>query len=99
LNDVVNILWLVPVIPLLAAAILALMPGLPKKTSAAVAIVALGISFLISAAAFLATLSPTDGIFREVVNVTWFQMGASDLKIGWILEPVCGRHVRHRDLQ
>jgi NADH-quinone oxidoreductase subunit L len=88
LNDLVNILWLVPVLPLLAATILALMPGLPKKISAGVAIGALGLSFLISAASFFATLSPSEGVFREVVNITWFQMGVSDLKIGWILDPL-----------
>ena len=64
------------------------MPGLQKNISAGVAIGALGLSFLISAASFLTTLSPSENVFREVVNITWFQMGASDLKIGWILDPL-----------
>lgn len=77
-----------PVLPLFAAVILALMPGLSKKISAALAIGALTISFLIAAASFFATLSPADGVFREVFNFTWFQMGTSDLKIGWVLDPL-----------
>lgn len=83
--DPLHILWLVPILPLIAAAILALAP-LSKRLAAALATASILLSFAISCFAFLETINPNQA--DKVSNFTWFQMGESVLKIGWILDPL-----------
>lgn len=86
MSKIVEILWLIPVLPLVAAIILALRPGSSRQQAAGVAVGALGLSFLVSLAALFATwgLSGVPGYH----NVTWFQMGASEVQVGWLLDPL-----------
>ncbi len=90
MNNIVDILWLIPFLPLVAAVVLAVRPQLSKSMASGIAIGALGGAFLISFVAFLATFGETaDGaIWRETSNITWFQIGTSELQIGWLLDPL-----------
>lgn len=91
LNDIVHILWLIPILPLLAAGVLALAPRLGKKAVSFLAIGALAVSCVLSVLALLATLgeSKSEGeVWRQTVNFPWFSMGTAFVKIGWVLDPL-----------
>jgi NADH-quinone oxidoreductase subunit L len=83
-------LWLIPAVPMLAAGIAALLKQPRRKLSSTLAIGSLSISLLLSLIAFGHVLSawsagaPT----REVVNSTWFQVGSSQVDLGWVLDPL-----------
>lgn len=82
-------LWLIPGIPLFAAAVLALTPRPHHRFGAVIAIGALALSLLFSIVAFGATLGssfPHGG--QLVQNWTWFEFGATKLQLGWILDPL-----------
>ncbi len=90
MSSTVNNLWLIPAVPLLAAAILAVTKQRHRRFSAFLAIAAMAIAFLISGAAFLSTLGEPgeEGVWREVKNFAWFQIGKSSVQLGWILDPL-----------
>jgi len=93
MNGIVNSLWLIPALPLLAAGILSLTKQPHRRFAATLAIGAMGISFVLSVAAFLATLHPHAGeeAVHAVRNISWFQFGetaAASLRIGWVLDPL-----------
>ena len=58
MNGILTYLWLIPALPLLAAGILSLTRQPHRRLAATLAIGAMGISFVLSIAAFLATLHP-----------------------------------------
>lgn len=91
LNDVVHILWLIPLLPLLAAGLLALAPRLGKKGVSFLAVGAMAASCVLSVLALLATLgeSKSEGeVWRQTVNFPWFSIGTAFVEIGWVLDPL-----------
>jgi NADH-quinone oxidoreductase subunit L len=87
---IVRILWLIPAIPMLAAGLIALLKQPQRKLAAALAIGGLGCSLLLAIAAFghvLTAWSHSTGT-REVVNFNWFDLGATHLQLGWLLDPL-----------
>ena len=85
---VLKILWLIPVLPLLAAGISALLQQSQRRASATLAIGAIAISFVISGAAFFATLTAAPNHFRETINFRWFDFGDTAVRLGWVLDPL-----------
>jgi len=85
-----SFLWLIPALPILASGLIALLKQPRRKTSAALAIGALSLSLLLSLAAFAHVVSGwLHGVaVREVVNLTWMQSGATNVDLGWILDPL-----------
>jgi NADH-quinone oxidoreductase subunit L len=83
-------LWLIPVLPLLAAGFSSLLKQSQRKAAASLAIGSLGISFLLACCAFAATLhAPAHGeVFRQFQNFTWLQFGENSLRLGWVLDPL-----------
>jgi NADH-quinone oxidoreductase subunit L len=83
-------LWLIPVLPLVAAGLSALLKQSQRRAAASLAIGSLTISFLLACCAFAATLHPTtEGeVFRQFQNFTWLQFGESSLQLGWVLDPL-----------
>ena len=74
--------WLIPFLPLVAAAIQSLLPRGQRKLSAGICLLAMGASCVIAVRAFLATLGHHEPV-REVANFTWFAYGNTTLdKIG-----------------
>ncbi len=86
MNGAVQSLWLVPALPLLAAGILSLTPRQHRRFASTLAILAMVASFVISCAAFIATLSQPGA--RAAFNFPWMQFGESTLRLGWVLDPL-----------
>lgn len=84
-------LWLIPLLPLLAAGVLALAPRLGKKAVSFLAVGAIAASCILSILALLATFegSESEGeVWRQTVNFPWFSMGTAHMEIGWVLDPL-----------
>ncbi len=89
MNGVVHQLWLVPVLPLLAAGVLALLPRRARRVAAGLAIGALAVSLVLALAALAATrAAPEPEGFRAVVNFPWLAWGEHTLMLGWVLDPL-----------
>jgi NADH-quinone oxidoreductase subunit L len=89
-SPITEILWLIPALPIVAAGLTALLKQSWRKTSATLSIGSLSFSLLLSLYAFAHVLSDwMNGIAtREVVNFTWIQFGASNVDLGWVLDPL-----------
>ncbi len=89
---IVHNLWLIPLLPLLAAGLSALCKRPQRALSATLAIGAMAGSLVLSLVAFAATLqSHGEGAFRETVNFTWLQFAAGGeglLRLGFVLDPL-----------
>ena len=90
-SPITEILWLIPALPIVAAGVIALLKQPQRKTAATLAIGSL--EFF--AAAFAGCALPmccsdwTHGIAaRETVNFTWIQFGATNVDLGWVLDPL-----------
>lgn len=85
---IVQNLWLVPALPILAGGVIAVMKQRHRAIAAAMAIGAMGFSFLLALCAFAHVLLQGSGEAKEYVNVGWLQFGTEWLKLGWILDPL-----------
>jgi NADH-quinone oxidoreductase subunit L len=81
-------LWLIPVLPLLAAGISALLKRPNRSRAAGLAIGSMGASFLLSCVALVATLGKHGTASRQVVNFDWFALGDTVVRLGWVLDPL-----------
>jgi NADH-quinone oxidoreductase subunit L len=88
--NVVQNLWLIPALPLAAAAVIAVTKRPHRRFAAMLNIGTMAVSFLLSLCAFAHTLGPgaNDGVARQVFNFNWFQMGGDIVQIGWVLDPL-----------
>ena len=84
------LLWGIPLLPLLAGGIIALLPDAKGKAAARLAIGALGISCLLALAALLTALGPAEGggARRLATAVEWFRFGDQPVSIGLLLDPL-----------
>ena len=87
---VAQLLWLIPAVPIVASGVMALLKQPRHKTAATLAIGSLSFSLLLSLFAFAQVVRDwTHGIAtREVVNFTWIQVGAANVDLGWVLDPL-----------
>jgi NADH-quinone oxidoreductase subunit L len=83
-------LWLIPTVPIVASGVIALLKQPKRKTSATLAIGSLSLSLLLSLFAFAHVVTDWSRSIatREVVNFTWFQFGATNVDLGWVLDPL-----------
>ena len=83
-------LWLIPVLPLAAAGVIAVNKQRQRKLAATLAIGSLVLAFLLSLCAFSATLlhHGDNSVFREVAGFNWLQFGGQWLQLGWVLDPL-----------
>ena len=90
MNWIVRNLWLVPVLPLLAAGISALAKRKSRALAASLAIGSMAISFLLSIWAFahVLWLRSNGQATQQVFNFRWFQLGNDWLSLGWVLNPL-----------
>jgi NADH-quinone oxidoreductase subunit L len=84
---IVQNLWLIPALPILAAGIAALLKQRSRIAAASLAIGSMALSFLLSLCAFAHVLlhPSAEPLVR---NIPWFQFGNEWLKIGWMLDPL-----------
>jgi NADH-quinone oxidoreductase subunit L len=89
-SAIAQLLWLIPAVPIVAAGVIALMKQPRRKAAATLAIGSLSFSLLLSLFALGYVLSGwMSGVAtREVVNFTWIQVGASQVDLGWVLDPL-----------
>ena len=85
---IVQNLWLIPALPILAAGLSALTPQRYRKFSATLAIGSMVCAFLLSLVAFAHTLGHHGEEARQVFNFPWFQFGSEWVKLGWVLDPL-----------
>src|SRR2546422_4015539 len=90
MNPPVKHLWLIPALPLVAAAVTALARRPQRRLAATLAIGSMILAFALSCAAFVSTLGAHTGmeVERHVYNFNWFQFGDTWLKLGWVLDPL-----------
>ncbi len=86
----VGALWLIALLPLLAAGVSAILPRRRRQWAAALAIGSMVLALGLSCAACLETVSRAaqGAAGQQVVNFPWFQIGADWLQIGWVLDPL-----------
>src|ERR1035437_410134 len=83
-------LFLIPLLPIIASSVTALLKQPKRKTAATLAISSMCLSLLLSLVAFVQTV----GVWaqgagtREVVNFTWLQSGTTSVDLGWVLDPL-----------
>jgi NADH-quinone oxidoreductase subunit L len=82
---IVHVLWLIPVLPALAAGISALLRQGQRRLSAGLAIGSMGISLVLALCALAQSLADSS---RQVVNFPWIQFGSEWVKLGWALDPL-----------
>ncbi len=87
LNELAKQQWLIPFLPLVAAAIQSLLPRSQRKLSAGLCLLAMGASCVLAIRAFMATLGHQESA-RAVYNFTWFEFGSTQLQLGFILDPL-----------
>src|SRR5439155_1031328 len=87
---IVQNLWLIPSLPLLAAAVTALAKRPQRTLAATLATGSMGASFLLSCWALVETLGEqaAPGVARQVYNFDWLQFGDAWLQLGWVLDPL-----------
>ncbi|MGC9291845.1 MAG: NADH-quinone oxidoreductase subunit L [Acidobacteriaceae bacterium] len=87
---IVKYLWLVPALPMLAAAAIALAKQRNRVFAASLAIGSMVASLLLSLSAFahVLWLGGHGEAVRQVYNFGWFQFGSEWLKLGWVLDPL-----------
>jgi NADH-quinone oxidoreductase subunit L len=88
MNWIVQYLWLIPALPLVAAGIIAVNTQPARKLAASLAIGSMAVGFLLSLCAFSATLGRGEGTFREVFSFPWIQFGGQWMNLGWVLDPL-----------
>src|ERR1044071_5818779 len=89
---IVKNLWLIPVLPMLAAGLSALAPQRCRKFSASLAIGSMVIAFALAVCALRQSIACGEGA-RDVFNFDWFRFGDPNLphtmlQLGWILDPL-----------
>jgi len=86
MGSVVNIIWLIPALPLLAAGLTALCRRPQKRLSSGLAIGAMLCSLGISFAAFIASVGAPER--HATLNFDWLRFGDSSLQLGFVLDPL-----------
>jgi NADH-quinone oxidoreductase subunit L len=83
-------LWLIPLLPALAAGLSAFAKQRNRRFAASLAIGSMGLSFLLSLVAFAEALSSKvqGEVARQIFNFPWLQYGGEWLKLGWMLDPL-----------
>ncbi len=88
MESIVKYIWLVPLFPLVAAGLSALLPRARRRAAAGLAIAAIAFSCLFSLAAFWATLPAPAHALRATLNFRWFDFGDTSVRLGFILDPL-----------
>jgi len=86
MNPFVPHLWLIPALPLLAAAIGALTPRGGRTLATSVAVLGLVGSFVLSCLALRSAVAAPS--VHAVFNLTWFELGTGAIRLGWLLDPL-----------
>ena len=83
-------IWLIPLLPLVAAGLTAPAKARFRRFSAAVAIASMAGAFLLSGIALFVVAKhfAAEEPVRQVFNFRWFQLGDGWVQLGWLLDPL-----------
>jgi NADH-quinone oxidoreductase subunit L len=84
--SLVQSLWLIPALPLLAAAIGAVVPHRSRKVASGAALAAMGAAFVLSAFALREALAAP--AVHATANFAWLDSGAVKIHFGFLLDPL-----------
>ena len=89
-STIAKALWLIPALPVLASGIIAILKQPRRKAASGLAIGALAISLVLALVAFWHVLAgwAHGAAVRETVNFTWVRVGAANVELGWVLDPL-----------
>ncbi|HWT66217.1 MAG TPA: NADH-quinone oxidoreductase subunit L [Terracidiphilus sp.] len=89
-SPIAGALWLIPALPMLAAGVIALLKQPRKSLAKALSIGSLGMSLVLALVAFGHVLSgwAHGAAVRETVNFMWLEAGATQVDLGWVLDPL-----------
>ena len=89
---IINHIWVIPGLPLMAAGAIALMKREQRTLAASLALGGILLAFIGSVLAFWPTMAGSghDAVWRHYQNHVWFQFGNYPLSIGWVLDPLAG---------
>jgi len=89
-SAIAQLLWLIPAVPIVASGVIALLKQPRRKTAATLSIGSLSVSLLLALAAFIHVVGEWahGDTIRETVNFTWLQFGATNVDLGWVLDPL-----------
>jgi NADH-quinone oxidoreductase subunit L len=88
---VLQYLWLIPTLPLVAAGLSAVAKQRHRTFAASLAIGSMVLALVLSIVAFVSTLTastPAGEPAHRVLNFPWLQIGETWLKLGWVLDPL-----------
>jgi NADH-quinone oxidoreductase subunit L len=87
---ITRLLFLIPLLPLLAAGIIAVTPRTGRRRATFLAIGSMVLSLVLSLWALSETwASAAPGhVWRQTVSFTWLMMGNQPLLLGWVLDPL-----------
>ncbi len=97
MHELVKQQWLIPLFPLVAAAIQSLLPRDQRKLSAGLTITAMAASCVVASRALWATFDGPSAalgagghheVARAIWNFTWFKVGNAGLDLGFVLDPL-----------
>ena len=90
MNSIITYLWLIPVLPLVAAGIIAISSRSQRTLAASLAVGTMVGSTLLSIWAMVCTLGSAHGhgVWRATRNFDWLQIGAGTIQLGWMLDPL-----------
>lgn len=78
--------WLIPLLPLLSAGVIAVSRQQHRTRAATLAIGSMGLAFLLSLGALGATFGAESS--RIIANSPWFTAGTLTVQVGWIVDPL-----------
>ena len=88
MSSIIDLLWLIPALPLMAAGLTAVTKQRHRTFAASLAIGSMTLAFLLSLCALVHAIEH-GAAGREVFNFPWFQLAGSEwVKLGWVLDPL-----------
>jgi NADH-quinone oxidoreductase subunit L len=87
---IVQNLWLIPTLPIVASGVMALLKQSRRKLASGLAIGSLSVSLLLSLIAFARVVGQwaAGSVTRETISFTWLQFGSATVDLGWVLDPL-----------
>jgi NADH-quinone oxidoreductase subunit L len=82
---IVRYLWLIPILPMFAACVTALLSQKRRRLAPMLAIGSMVLSLLLAILAFAQAVKNPD---RVVMNFPWMQFGSEWVRLGWMLDPL-----------
>jgi len=89
-SGIARMLWLIPAVPVVASGVIAVLKQPRRKAAAGLAIGSLAFSLVLALIAFGHVLAgwAHGAAVRETVNFTWIRVGAANVELGWVLDPL-----------